>query len=135
MATLLLLGMSRPTTTTGGPEGSQLPRAHSSTAALWGHLLHKKPHTALAAKISDDKRDSVPPMKPVDKAGTSVRMLLHDTQAVLEKFSGRIDKLHGEVEKAKQEVSTSHKVFQHGHDKLVLDQVDLSKFRSAYTGI
>lgn len=74
-------------------------------------------------------------MKPVDKAGTSVRMLLHDTQAVLEKFSGRIDKLHGEVEKAKQEVSTSHKVFQHGHDKLVSDQVDLSEFQSAYTGI
>ncbi|KAI0825554.1 hypothetical protein BC629DRAFT_6850 [Irpex lacteus] len=101
-----------------------LPRS-STTAALWGHLLHKKPHTSLAAKSNGDKPNLVPPMKPVDKAGTSARMLLHDTQAVLEKFSGKIDKLHSEVEQAKNEVSMSHKVFQHGNDKVLSDQVDL----------
>ncbi len=104
-----------------------LPRS-STTAALWGHLLHKKPHTSLAAKSNGDRPNLVPPMKPVDKAGTSARMLLHDTQAVLEKFSGKIDKLHSEVEQAKNEVSMSHKVFQHGNDKVLSDQVDLSEF-------
>ncbi|KAI0690307.1 hypothetical protein BC835DRAFT_1281296 [Cytidiella melzeri] len=104
--------------------GSSGPNS-STTAALWGHLLHKKPHTALAANLKSSSEDLVPPMRPVDKAATSVRMLLHDTQAVLEKFSGRVDKLHGEIEDAKREVATSHKVFQHGHEKLLLEQVDL----------
>jgi hypothetical protein len=33
------------------------------------------------------------PIAPVDKTGTSVRLLLHDNQATLEKFSEKVDKL------------------------------------------
>jgi hypothetical protein len=120
------LGASGASRFTGSPYSS-------SSIPLWGHLLHKKPHTASAVKVGTTNSDNLPPIGPVDKAGTSVRVLLHDTQAVLEKFSGRVDKLCGEVENAKKEVATSHRIFQHGHEKLVADQVDLGKFRNAYT--
>lgn len=65
----------------------------SSTASstLWAHLLRKDKQNEpiLATSV---------PLAPVDKTGTSVRLLLHDTQATLEKFSQRIDKLVKGVE-------------------------------------
>ena len=45
----------------------------------------------------------MPPLAPTDKASASTRMLLHDTQAALETFSSRVDKLCGEVEASKRE--------------------------------
>jgi hypothetical protein len=58
----------------------------STSSTLWAHLLRK-----------DRTNEPIPaisvPIAPADKTGTSVRLLLHDTQATLEKFSQRIDKL------------------------------------------
>lgn len=52
-------------------------------------------------------------------------MLLHDTQATIEKFSARVDGLSAGVQDAKKEITTAHKVFQHGHEKLLEEQVNL----------
>ena len=41
---------------------------------------------------------------PIDKSSTSIRILLHDTQANLEKFSDRLDNLLCGVGEAKREV-------------------------------
>ena len=55
-------------------------------------------------------------------------MLLYDTQATLEKFSGHVEKLTARVEDTKREVSTAHKVFEFGHEKLLEENVALSEY-------
>lgn len=62
-----------------------------------------------------------------------MRILLHDTQATLEKFSGHVEKLTSGVDDARREVSTAHKVFQFGHEKLVEEHVALRESTGAYT--
>ena len=101
---------------------------YSTTATLWGHLLHKKPTASPSSKPIASQSQSVPPIAPVDKAGASARLLLYDTQATLEKFAVQVDKLTAEVQDAKREVSASQKTFQHGHEKLLEEQVDLGAF-------
>ena len=61
-----------------------------------------------------------------------MRMIFHDTQATLEKFSEHIERLTARVDDAKQEVTSAHKVFQFGHEKLLEENVSLREFASAY---
>lgn len=115
-----------------GSKSGVLPQLKPSVSqALWGHLLQRNVPAALKGNTSLSA--SSVPVAPVDKAGTSMRMLLHDTQATLEKFSTHIEKLTSRVEDAKREVSTAHKVFQLGHEKLVEENVSLREWSSAYT--
>ncbi|KAH0836340.1 hypothetical protein J3R83DRAFT_7893 [Lanmaoa asiatica] len=51
---------------------------------LWAHLLRKDATTT-------EPLSEIPPIAPQDKTGTSMRMLIHDTQVNLEKFSTRLD--------------------------------------------
>ena len=55
-------------------------------------------------------------------------MLLHDTQANLEKFSERVDKLTCGVSETKREMVTVQQLFQEDHEKLVGHTVDLGEF-------
>lgn len=65
------------------------------SSTLWAHLLRKdKPSTSIQAMSS--------PIAPADKTGTSVRLLLHDTQATMEKFSEKVDKLISGVQDAQE---------------------------------
>ncbi|GJE93323.1 hypothetical protein PsYK624_094820 [Phanerochaete sordida] len=95
----------------------------SVSQALWGHLRQMNVPPALKSVAASTS--AMTPITPVDKTGTSMRMLLHDTQATLEKFSGHIEKLAGRVDDAKREVTTAHKVFQHGHEKMLEDNAAL----------
>lgn len=57
-----------------------------------------------------------------------MRMLLHDNQATLEKFSGHVEKLTSRVDDAKREIATAHRIFQFGHEKLVEENVSLREY-------
>ena len=104
-----------------------LQRAKPSVSqALWGHLLQRNIPPALRGTPS--VATPTIPATPIDKNGTSMRMLLHDNQATLEKFSGHVEKLTSRVEDAKREIATAHKVFQFGHEKLVEENVSLREY-------
>jgi hypothetical protein len=91
--------------------------------ALWAHLLGKD-------KLPAPPNSEIipPPIVPVDKNGTSMRILLHDTQAHLERFSVRADKLCSNVEETKREITTINALFQREHETLRDDIVDLGGF-------
>ncbi|KAG6827658.1 hypothetical protein H0H92_010881 [Tricholoma furcatifolium] len=97
-----------------------IPPRTSASTTLWAHLLRK-----------DTQRDTqkpdipLPPITPLDKNGTSMRVLLHDTQAYLDKFSTRADSLLTGVDEAKQEISLVKTLFQREHDALTDELVDL----------
>ena len=103
----------------------------SVSQALWGHLRQMNVPPELKGKSGLSA--TATPITPVDKAGTSMRMLLHDTQATLEKFSGHIEKLTSRVDDAKREVATAHKIFQYGHEKMIEENTALRESMDAYT--
>lgn len=68
------------------------------------------------------------PITPVDKTGTSMRMLLHDTQAHLEKFAGKVDSLVSEVDDARKKTVEATNLVQSGQERLVGEMVDLGAY-------
>ncbi|KAJ7600537.1 hypothetical protein C8J56DRAFT_11285 [Mycena floridula] len=88
---------------------------------LWGHLgrRDKLPNPEEAAPIL------LPPLAPVDKNATSLRILLHDTQANFQEFSARVDKVANGVDLAAKEITTVKKLFEKEHDTLNHEMYDL----------
>ena len=66
------------------------------------------------------------PGAPLDKTGTSMRMLLLDTQTNFENFSGRVDKLIDCVENAKSEVEYMKAMMQAERENAASEMIDLS---------
>ncbi|EMD38749.1 hypothetical protein CERSUDRAFT_151372 [Gelatoporia subvermispora B] len=99
------------------------PLRTSAANALWGHLLRKDVASGLSKR--DSSAISNPPIAPSDRTGTSLRILLHDTQANLEKFSERVNLLIDDVEGTKREVVTVRKAFEDEHEKLINETTDL----------
>ena len=119
------------------PHAKILGNNSRATAGLWGHLLSKHgvsrtlpPSTASGSFIG---KAHIPAIAPLDKAATSTRILLHDTQATLEKFSSHVEKLTNKVDDAKREIVMAHKVFHTGQEKMIEENVDLGMFLRAYT--
>ncbi|KAG2346701.1 hypothetical protein BDR05DRAFT_906216, partial [Suillus weaverae] len=67
----------------------------------------------------------IPAMAPVDRTNTSMRMLIHDMQATLEKFSTRVDTLLINVKDAKTEVVNCNRISESERDR-VLDEISNS---------
>ncbi|KAE9406296.1 hypothetical protein BT96DRAFT_811151 [Gymnopus androsaceus JB14] len=95
-------------------------RKPSSSSVLWAHLLRKD---ALTASVKTDA--PLQPLAPVDKSGTSTRILLLDTQAHLQKFGRKVDDLTSKVAHAKQEIVTVKTLFQQDREGLMSEFVDL----------
>ena len=93
--------------------------------AIWSHLFGKD---KLAAPPNSEVVP--PPLAPIDKNGTSTRILLHDTRGHLERFSVRTDKLFSSVEETKREITTVNTLFQRERETLRDDLVDLGGFLS-----
>ncbi|KAK0199253.1 hypothetical protein DFS33DRAFT_953626 [Desarmillaria ectypa] len=91
-----------------------------ASSVLWAHLLRKD---TLAAPPSSDI--PLPPIAPTDRTGTSLRILLHDTQAHLEKFSERVEKLTKGVDEAKQELGLTKTLFEREHEELTNEMYNL----------
>ncbi|KAG7444428.1 uncharacterized protein BT62DRAFT_900058 [Guyanagaster necrorhizus] len=95
-------------------------RRTPASSVLWAHLLRKD---TLAAPPSSDI--PLPPIAPTDRTGTSLRILLHDTQAHFEKFSERVEKLTKGVDEAKQELGLTRALFQREHEELTNEMYNL----------
>jgi hypothetical protein len=102
------------------------PLRPSASAALWAHLLRKDVST-LPLDASTNDPLPLPPLTPMDKNGTAMRILLHDTSHNLEKFSERVDKLISGVGETRKEVVDVHKRFHTGHEELRDEMADLGQ--------
>lgn len=74
------------------------------TSTLWAHLLNKDATAPGSGSKTGLESLGLTASAPADKTGTSLRILLHDTQATIEKFSERVDKLLSEAEDARQKL-------------------------------
>ncbi|KAG1864899.1 hypothetical protein F4604DRAFT_1015278 [Suillus subluteus] len=86
--------------------------------ALWAYLLQKD----LPASSDVAATPIIPAMAPVDRTNTSMRMLIHDMQATLEKFSTRVDTLLINVKDAKTEVVNCNRISESERER-VLDEI------------
>ena len=87
--------------TNSAPPSSRASQSQfTPTPALWAYLLHKPGSSQRTPSGTSFPANTQ--IAPVDKAGTSTRILLHDTHARLETFSERAGKLADGVEKAQQ---------------------------------
>ncbi|KAF9649171.1 hypothetical protein BDM02DRAFT_1941011 [Thelephora ganbajun] len=87
--------MSRPSASTPGLKMS---------STLWAHLLNKDAIATGSGLKTGLASVGLTASGPTDKAGTSIRILLHDTQATIEKFSRRVDTLVSEAEDSRQKL-------------------------------
>ncbi|KAF5383616.1 hypothetical protein D9615_003723 [Tricholomella constricta] len=97
-----------------------IPARTPASTALWAHLLRKD-----TLGPAHNSRAIIPPMTPLDKNGTSIRVLLHDTQAHLDKFSARVETLCSAVDESKREISMVKTLFQREHEALAGELDDL----------
>ncbi|KAH9931939.1 uncharacterized protein B0H18DRAFT_1116172 [Fomitopsis serialis] len=121
---------------TGTTEPSVEPTSHrlklktrpTASAVLWGHLLSSKDASQTASSTRYSDVSSCSPLSgitPVDKTGSSLRILLHDTQANLEKFSDRVTKLTGDINESKREIGVVKELLQTDHEKVIEQMVEL----------
>lgn len=95
---------------------------------LWGYLSHRVGVTSPNAPPSGNAKSAISAIAPLDKAGASTRILLHDTQAHLEKFSERATQLATGVADAKRELVTVQKLYQEDHEQIVERMIGLSAY-------
>lgn len=98
-----------------------MPHNHRAPASevLWAHLLRKD--TLAQPPYAEVIR---PPIAPVDKTGTSIRILLHDTQANLDNFSASVDAMSAGMTEAKREIVAVKAMFQAEHETLASEIYD-----------
>ncbi|KAI1788173.1 hypothetical protein LXA43DRAFT_843607, partial [Ganoderma leucocontextum] len=93
---------------------------------LWGHLSRTTGITQPNPPSSSNARSTTPSIAPLDKAGASTRILLHDTQAHLERFAERVTQLTTGVADAKRELVAIQKLYQEDHEQLVERMIGLA---------
>ncbi|KAI9064006.1 hypothetical protein FKP32DRAFT_1625651, partial [Trametes sanguinea] len=99
-------------------------RPNMSTA-LWGHLLRKTGGSNVPSSSMTSTSTLGKPtlsVDPIDRASTSTRILLHDTQAQLEKFTDRLLHLTSDVDNAKRELVSVQRLYHDDHEQL-LDKI------------
>ncbi|THU93878.1 hypothetical protein K435DRAFT_564795, partial [Dendrothele bispora CBS 962.96] len=100
-----------------------------TSSVLWAHLLRKgNAHSTTSTgtpQYSSSSDVPIPPLMPQDKHGTSTRILLHDTQANLQKFGERVEHLTSAVDDAKQEIVVVKKLFRDEHENMMGEILDL----------
>lgn len=91
---------------------------------LWAHLLRKD------ATTTTESPSQIPPIAPHDKTGTSMRMLIHDTQVNLEKFSARLDGLLQRVDDCRAQVVNANKLLDVERDKVLTEILEIGTLAS-----
>ena len=109
-----------------GPLKYGLPlRPPTASTALWAHILKQDTQPSTSPQ---DTPIVLPPTVPLDKNATSMRVLLHDTQANFEKFALHVGKLIDGVNETKHEIKTTNDLFERDRQSLVGDIIDLGMF-------
>ncbi|KAG6841463.1 hypothetical protein C0991_010888 [Blastosporella zonata] len=107
-----------------------IPARTPASTSLWAQLLRKD-----TKMQSINSGNVVPPIAPLDKNGTSMRILLHDTQAHLDKFSASANKLFTGVDEATREIAMVNTLFQREHDTLTDELVELEQHGTVLTAL
>ena len=100
-----------------GPSTSTPGSTISST--LWAHLLNKDTTGSGSGLKTGLALTELTASAPADKTGTSVRILLHDTQATIEKFSERVDRLVSNAEESRQKLLARNEEIRDEVERLV----------------
>ena len=87
---------------------------------LWGHL----PKDTGGWDSTPMKN---PSLAPQDKTATSMRMLIHDTQSSLEKFSQRLDGLMTRVDDCRCQVINANRLLEDEREKMLAEMADISR--------
>ncbi|KAI0642442.1 hypothetical protein C8Q79DRAFT_985891 [Trametes meyenii] len=101
----------------------------AASTALWGHLLRKTGSSQVpssSAASSTTLGHHAPAISPFDKASASTRILLHDTQAHLERFTERVTHLTNSLDDAKRELVVVQKLYQDNHEQVVDRMIGLT---------
>jgi hypothetical protein len=109
------------TTTSTSTPSSPLP---STASTLWAHLLNRRS----PSKANATQPHSYAQLTPQDKAGTSTRILLHDTHARLEQFSERANSIFSAIETSKREMVRVREEVESAREKELDAIAQLSKF-------
>ncbi|KAL1693974.1 hypothetical protein GGG16DRAFT_122830 [Schizophyllum commune] len=99
-------------------------RRSPSSSTLWAHLIRNDSPLRPSPSTVSSAMQSMPGA-PLDKTGTSMRMLLLDTQTNFENFSGRVDKLIDCVENAKSEVEYMKAMMQAERENAASEMINL----------
>ena len=112
-------------TTTAGT--SPIP---STASTLWSYLLNpRSPSKANATQPNS----YAPRLTPQDKAGTSTRILLHDTHARLEKFSEHANSVFSAIEASKREMVRVREEVESAREKELDTIAQLSMFPFSFS--
>ena len=105
-------------------ESLDLPPPRQSSN-FWAHVMENEKNGL------NSSQSTLPLLTPLDKNATATRLLLHDTQANLEKFSGKVDKLLEGFSEAKSEIKLVKTLFERDREALVNDVIDLGMLSSS----
>jgi len=111
------------TTAGNSTPSSPLP---STASTIWAHLLNPRgPSKANATQLASGSGSQ---LTPHDKAGTSTRILLHDTHARLEKFSERANAIFSGIETSRREMVRVREEVESAREKELDTIAQLSMF-------
>jgi hypothetical protein len=91
------------------------------TQILWTQLLPLPTIRPLGPRNGIAGVLTPPSLLPSDKAGTTLRLLLQDTQCSLEKFSTRLDTLFLGLEQSNQSISRAGSLLEDSRDAVTTD--------------
>ncbi|KAF8972669.1 hypothetical protein BDZ97DRAFT_1913159 [Flammula alnicola] len=104
------------------PDYGLPPRPPTASTPLWTHLL--RPNAQTPTSLAE-MPVIAPPLAPLDKNATSMRILLHDTQANFENFALHVGKLLDGIKETKHEIKTTNTLFERDRETLMGDIIDL----------
>ncbi|KAF9526119.1 hypothetical protein CPB83DRAFT_795303, partial [Crepidotus variabilis] len=100
------------------------PRLPTASTPLWTHLLRTNTSSQTPSSLND-MTINAPPMAPLDKNATSMRVLLHDTQVNFEKFTTHVGNLLENITETKTELKSIHSMFEREREGMMGDIIDL----------
>jgi hypothetical protein len=97
----------------------------SSTPTVLWSFLRRRDAPPLQIPSTDT---SLAPLAPIDRTGTSMRMVLLDTQANLEKFGDHVSKLVSVVEETKGKIDLTSRLWEVERERLGEEMVNLGTY-------
>lgn len=109
---------------------SQPPNAQSQRKApittLWAHLARRD--TRSTSQSASASTTGSLPSNPIDRLGTSTRVLLLDTQSNMEKLSDLVKGLTDRVEDRTKDIPRLQSVMEEKHDETIVTLSQLGEY-------
>ncbi|PPQ63394.1 hypothetical protein CVT24_005659 [Panaeolus cyanescens] len=105
------------------------PRPPTVSSAVWTQLLRGVRPTREGSPVGHGPQPDIshlaPPLAPLDKNATSMRVLLHDTQSNFERFTVEVEGLFRSIRETKAEIKTLSGLYEKDRETLTSDIIDL----------